>query len=84
MREVALGLGVIAFDGRVLELFGFGEQGSRRYHLAEIRAIGLDGPMLSIDTVPASIGAKLFMPALDDAQLAALRELVDEVARAVT
>jgi hypothetical protein len=81
VREVALPIGLVTFDGRVLEFFGFGEQGSRRFHVSQIQRIELGGSMLSLDVGPGGVGMKLAIR-LDDAERAQLGELVDEVRRA--
>ena len=86
MTEVSLSLGLVTFDGRVLELFGFGEQGSRRVHIRQIERIevgrGLAGTQLSVDVAPAGIGLKMAMR-LSDEERAALEGLVGEVRGAI-
>jgi hypothetical protein len=82
MTEVRLSLGIVTFDGRVLELFGFGEQGSRRIHLGQIERIelgrGLTGTQLNVDVAPAGIGLKMAMR-LSDEERSALEALIAEV-----
>jgi hypothetical protein len=47
VREVRVGKGVFAFDGRVLEVFGGGNE-SRRFHVATIEALRRDGSALEV------------------------------------
>ena len=85
MSSVSLesGLGTISFDGRVLEVFGFGEEGSRRFHVGQIQSIevgagGTVGSMFVVDVGPAAIGLKMAMK-LSDKDRAGLEDLADEV-----
>jgi hypothetical protein len=39
--EVVLKKGVLSFDGRVVELFGYGNQETQRWHVTQIEAIGV-------------------------------------------
>ena len=54
------GLGTISFDGQVLEVFGFGEEGSRRIHVGQIQSIELGGGPLGsqfvVDAGPGPVG----------------------------
>jgi hypothetical protein len=77
------GLGLITFDGQVLELFGFGEQGSRRIHVLQIRGISLQdggglGSQFSVDVGPAGIGLQMMMR-LSDTDRAGLQGLIEEI-----
>ena len=54
LREVITGNGVVSFDGRVLEMFGFLSQDVHRWHVAEITAAELkhgrfSGTVVQID-----------------------------------
>jgi hypothetical protein len=79
------GLGTISFDGQVVELFGFAEEGSRRFHVGQIQGISLDdsplGSMFVIDEGPGGMGAKMVMK-LTDADRAGLEALIQEVKEA--
>ena len=46
-EEVRIGGTIVAFDGRVLELFGQGNQ-SRRIHVDTIEKVDLSGSLLQI------------------------------------
>ena len=77
------GLGTISFDGQVLEIFGFGEEGSKRFHVGQIQSIevGAGGPvgdMFVVDVGPAAMGVKMAMK-LSDKDRAGLEALADEV-----
>ena len=43
MSSVTLesGMGTISFDGQVVELFGFAEESSRRFHIGQIKDISV-------------------------------------------
>lgn len=83
MREVMLQHGLVTFDGSVVELFGFGEQGSRRIHVRQIDAIDWSNSMLSIGVGPAGVGIKMMMRANPDED-ATLSALVGEVRQALS
>jgi hypothetical protein len=77
------GLGTISFDGQVLEVFGFGEEGSKRIHVGQIQRIGLGeaGPLggqFIVDVGPAAIGLNMVMR-LSDPDRVALEALVAEI-----
>jgi hypothetical protein len=78
VTTVALGLGIITFDGEVVELFGFGEQGSRRVHVGQIRSIEGGSGGLKIDVERGGVGIRMGFRASDEEQQA-LAELVAEV-----
>ena len=50
IAEIALDNGILAFDGRVVERFGFGLPGQEptRLHIREIESVALDGGRLRI------------------------------------
>jgi hypothetical protein len=76
------GLGTISFDGQILEFFGFGEEGSQRFHVGQIQSFGVApgpmGDMVSLDVGPASPGLKMAMK-LSDKDRAGIEALIDEV-----
>jgi hypothetical protein len=84
MTSVTLesGLGTISFDGQILEFFGFGEEGSRRFHAGQIQSFGIGpgpvGDMISLDVGPSSPGLKMAMK-LSDKDRAGIDALIDEV-----
>ena len=78
MREVVLPQGIVSFDGTVLELFGFGEQGSKRVHVGQITAISGGGSGLNVDVGPAGVGIQM-MIGLGQPEAEALEALVREV-----
>lgn len=86
MSEVRLSLGIVTFDGSVLELFGFGEQGSRRVHIGQIERIelgrGLAGTQLNVDVARPGVGLKMAMR-LADEERSALEALIAEVRSAI-
>jgi hypothetical protein len=77
MTIVELSLGIITFDGEVVEVFGFGEQGSRRVHVRQITGIE-GGGGLKIDVARGGVGIKMGFRASDEEQQA-LAQLVAEV-----
>jgi hypothetical protein len=88
MSAVSLesGLGTISFDGQVLEVFGFGEQDSRRFHVGQIESIEVGGGAPAggrfvLDAGPAAVGLNMAMK-LSERDRAGLEALAEEVRRA--
>jgi hypothetical protein len=83
MSSVSLesGLGTISFDGQILELFGFGEADSRRFHVGQIQGWNLgQGPVGSLFVVDLGPSGSLKMSMrLSDADVAAIESLMAEV-----
>lgn len=80
-REVKLAIGLIAFDGRVLELFGVGGN-SRRIHLTTVEGIKLEQRRIMGRTLTIQVEGQgeTEVPIMaDESQAAALDELVSTV-----
>ena len=81
VREIAVGLGVVSWDGRILETFGFGES-SKRIHPATIDSIEITegrilGPTASINV--RTEGPCSIVIGNDPSQRAELEALLAEV-----
>ena len=79
LREIELDNGLLAWDGRVLERFGFGLPGQEptRPHVREIERIELKGGRLKVEgRGRSSINARL---EFDDARQAELEEFLEQV-----
>lgn len=79
IAEIALDNGILAFDGRVVERFGFGLPGREptRMHVREIEQVVLDGARLSIKgRGRSSMTAHL---AFDEARRAEVETFLDRI-----
>jgi len=82
LLELVLSDGVLTFDGRVLERFGFSFAESTRVHAAEIEDIGLVrkrlvGTLLEVKARGAT--GMTISPSVDDAEYVQLEAFVSEV-----
>ena len=79
------GLGTISFDGQVVELFGFAETESRRFHVGQIQEMKLGkaplGSLFVIDLGPATGEVKMMMK-VTDKDRAGIEALIAEVTTA--
>jgi hypothetical protein len=78
LSEVVLTNSVVAFDGRVLELFGHRSETGNRIHVALITAIE-DGEREIVIKVRGMVEYSIVVAGEDEAKQAEVRSLLDRV-----
>lgn len=81
--DIVLTNSVVAFDGRVLELFGHASRIGNRIHVALISGIAADRHKVVI-TVRGAIDYSIVLDGENDANRAEVETLMAEVKRAAT
>jgi hypothetical protein len=78
--EVELNDGVVSFDGRVIESFGFGEHEAKRIHISKLEKLDLKaGPRAFLRMKSRKGGNINAYGKCDDAKLAELETLVEAI-----
>ena len=81
--DIRLAKGVLSFDGRVVEAFGFLNELPYRIHVDQIRKVDYDGNQVRIRGIPSpNVDLRFALDAEDESKTPEVENLIDTVRRA--
>ncbi|HEY1359073.1 MAG TPA: hypothetical protein VGF21_12285 [Thermoleophilaceae bacterium] len=77
--DVVLSQGVLSFDGRVIEAFGFLFERPYRIHVRQVTSVEFDGSKLRIRGNPRPVDLRVNLERDDEVKAPEVQSLIDQI-----